>query len=69
MSRFKNLDKKVKKMDVHDIQLTKLSTTAAVLFLITVWPALLDLVMKVHWGWYLAAMIIFAIRPLKRGWF
>ena len=66
MSEFKQLDKKVKKMDVHDIQLTKLSTAAAVLFLITVWPALRDLIMRVHWGWYLAAMIVFAIRPIKK---
>lgn len=66
MSKFKGLDKKVKKMDVHDIQLTKLSVAAAVLFLITIWPTFHDLVMKAHWGWYLGAMIIFAIRPLKK---
>lgn len=66
MSKFKSLDKKVKKMDACDIQLTKFSVAAAVLFLITVWPALHNLVIKVHWAWYLVAMIIFAIRPLKK---
>lgn len=68
MSKFKKLDKKVKKMDVHDIQLTKLSTVAATLFIITVWPATMNLVHRIHWAWYLGAMIVFAIRPLKRAW-
>jgi len=68
MSKFKNLDKKVKKMDVHDVQLTKLSVVAFMLFLITVWPAFLNLAMKAHWGWYLAATIIFAWRPMRRVW-
>ena len=66
MSRFKKLDKKVQKMDIHDIQLTKLSVAAAMLFLITVWPAFLELVTKAHWGWYLGAIIVFAWRPTKK---
>ena len=66
MSKFKKLDKKVKKMDVHDVQLTKLSTAAFILFLITVWPAAMDLVHKIHWGWFLAIAIIAALRPIKR---
>ncbi len=68
MSKFKKLDKKVKKMDVHDIQLTKFATVAATLFIITVWPAAMTLVHKIHWAWFLGAMIIFSIRPLKRVW-
>ena len=66
MSKFKKLDKKVKKMDIHDVQLVKLSSATAILFLLTVWPALHDLAMKVHWGWYLGAMIIFMLRPVKK---
>jgi len=66
MRKFKKLDKNVKKMDVHDIGLTKLSIAAGVLFIITVWLATMNLVHKIHWGWFLAAMIIFAIRPMKR---
>ena len=69
MSEFKKLDKKVRKMDLHDVQLTKLSTVAAVLFLLAIWPALLDVVLGVHWGWYLGAMIIFAIRPVRKVFF
>jgi hypothetical protein len=66
MSKFKKLDKKVKKMDLHDIQLTKLSTTAFILFLIVIWPGFLELVLKIHWGWYLGIGILAAIRPIQR---
>ncbi len=66
MSKFKKLDKRVKKMDVHDIQLTKLATATFILFLITVWPAAHDLAMRVHWGWYLGIGLLAMIRPMKR---
>ncbi len=59
-------DPKVKRMDVHDVQLTKLSVAAFVLFLITVWPALLVQILRVHWGWYLAIGIVLAIRPMTK---
>jgi hypothetical protein len=62
------LDKKVEKLDTLDIALTKWSVATGVLFLITVWPALLELVLRVHWGWYLGVAILFAIRPMKRFW-
>ena len=62
----KKFDPKVKKMDVHDIQLTKLSTAAFILFLITVWPAAMNLVHSIHWGWFLGAAVIFAFRPAKK---
>jgi hypothetical protein len=64
----KKLNKKVKKMDYWDVKLTKLSTIAFVLFLITVWMGLHDLVMQAHWGWYLGAFVLLAIRPMKRVW-
>jgi len=62
----KNLTKKMKKLDAYDMPLIKLSTAAFILFLITLWPAAMDLVHSIHWGWFLAAFIIFAIRPFKR---
>ena len=65
----KKLNKKVKKMKFLDIGLIKWASAAGVLFLITVWPALHDLVMKAHWGWYLGAMVLFMIKPLKVFWF
>jgi len=62
----KTFDPKVKNMDVHDIQLTKLSSAAFVLFLITVWPAAMDLVHRIHWSWFLAIGILAAWRPVVR---
>ncbi len=66
MGRFKKLDKRVKKMDLHDIQLTKLSVATTVLFLIRVWPAAMNLVHKIHWEWFLGIAIISAWGPMKR---
>ena len=37
----------------------KLSAMAFILFLITVWPAAMNLVHKIHWGWFLGATIVF----------
>lgn len=61
----KKFNKKIKKMKFWDIGLIKWATAASVLFLMTVWPGLHDLVMSAHWGWYLGAMILFMIKPLK----
>lgn len=36
-----------------------LSSMAFILFLITVWGGAMDLVHKIHWGWFLGAMIVF----------
>ncbi len=65
----KKFNKKVKKMDMWDVKLTKLSTIAFTLFLITVWDGLMNLIHQVHWGWFLGAMVLLAIRPIKRVWF
>ena len=62
----KTFDPKVKKMNYHDIQLTKISTAAFILFLITVWPAAMDLVHRIHWGWFLGVAILAALRPAKK---
>lgn len=59
-------DKKVKKMDTMDVGLTKLSVAAAVLFIITIWPAAMDWVHSVNTWYFLVAFIIFAARPLYR---
>jgi len=65
MAYCKAMNKKVKKLDCWDYKLIKLAVVAGVLFLITVWPGLHDLVMRVHWGWYLAIAIILALRPMR----
>ena len=59
-------DKKVKKMDAWDIGLTKLFVAAAVLFIITIWPAILNWVLSVNPWYFLIAFIIFAIRPFYK---
>ena len=46
--------------DWHRIASLKLAAMGFILFLITVWPAAMNLVQSVHWGWFLAAWLIFA---------
>lgn len=61
-------NKRVKNFSYHDIKHIKLASIAFALFMITVWPGLHNLVMKAHWGWYLAAFVLFSIRPFVRFW-
>ncbi|HIG94712.1 MAG: hypothetical protein QT05_C0027G0014 [archaeon GW2011_AR13] len=65
----KDFNKNVKKLDVFDIKLIELTSASFILFLITVWPALMILVHKIHWGWFLGATVIFAYKPLKKLFF
>lgn len=62
----KDFNKPVKELNGWDVGLVKASTVGFVLFLITVWPAAMDLVHGIHWGWFLAIGILAALRPLKR---
>jgi hypothetical protein len=39
----------------------KLSVAAFVLFIITVWDGAMQLVHRIHWGWFLGATIIFCV--------
>ncbi|MBU3923317.1 MAG: hypothetical protein KJ592_00200 [Nanoarchaeota archaeon] len=66
MSLKKFMEKAIKKMKWYDISLVKLSVFFATLFLITVWPAFLSLVMRFEWYWYLALMVVFAFPVVKR---
>ncbi len=59
-------DKMVKKMDALDIGLIKLAVVAAVLFILTIWPAAMDAVLSVNSWYFLVAFVIFAARPLYR---
>ena len=68
MSKFKKLDKKVKKMDVHDIQLTKLATATAILAFVSGLVWFQNWVISVSWYWFALVAVIFAIRPLKKFW-
>lgn len=66
--RKSGMDARVKRMDTMDIALTKWSVAAVVLFLITAFPKVLEIVLKIHWGFYLVFAILFALRPMKRFW-
>lgn len=68
MGLIKIWEKAIKKIDWLDVALIKISTAALVLFVITIWPAAMDLVHSIHWGWFLAALIILAARPFYRAY-
>ncbi len=57
---------KVKKIDVWDIGLIKLSVAVFVLFIITIWPAAMTWVDSVNPWYFLVAFVIFAARPVYR---
>ena len=61
-------EERVRRLDVMDVSLIKLSVAAAVLFLVAVWPALMKLVTSVNPWYFLVAAVIFAARPLYRFW-
>lgn len=61
-----DLNKKVKKMDFWDVPLVKLSSIAFILFLITIWPAAMNLVVSISPWWFLVAFIILGIRPIYK---
>jgi len=50
----------------NEMFLMKISIIAFVLFMMTVWPALNNLLMRIHWGWYLAIMVIFGFSAMKK---
>jgi len=60
---FTKIGRCMKSLSVCDIWCIKASTAAFVLFLITVWPAAMNLVHSIHWGWFLAATIVFMWKP------
>lgn len=56
----------LKNLDMFDMALIKFTAVAGTLFLITVWPAAMNLVHSIHWGWFLGAMVVFGLRPFKK---
>jgi len=55
------LNEIVKRFDIFDISLIKLSTAAVILLIAKYWTAITSLA----WYWYVIAFVILAIRPLK----
>jgi len=64
----KDLNKDMKKLDIWDIALTKLSVVAVTLFVITIWSTAMDWVHSVNTWYFLIAAIIFGARPFYRYW-
>jgi hypothetical protein len=56
-------EKNVKKMDLYDIGLIKLSVLAFVLFVLTIWPSALNLALSLNPWIYFVAFAILAVRP------
>lgn len=61
-------EEKLKRLDVMDVGLIKLSVAAFVLFLISVWPTLMSLVTSINPWYFFVAFVIFAVRPCYRVW-
>ena len=49
-----------------EMYFTKLSAMAFILFLITVWPAAMNLAQSIHWGWFLGATIVFGFLAMRK---
>jgi len=62
----KLMEERIQKMDIWDIGLVKLSVAAFVLFVITIWPAAMNLVHSISPWYFLIAFVIFAVRPLYK---
>jgi len=69
MKSFKRAEKRMKKMDVCDLKLVKLSVAAVILALVSGWTWFQNWVLSVHWLWFAAAAVLFALRPMKKFYF
>ena len=54
----------LKNYTIWDIALIKLTVLAGAFFLVSVWPGLATWVTGIHWAWFLAAVVILAIKPV-----
>lgn len=61
-------EKAVKKLDVLDISLIKLSVAATVLFAITIWPAAMEWVHSVNPWYFLIAAVVLAMRTWYKAY-
>ncbi|MCX6707271.1 MAG: hypothetical protein NT001_03975 [Candidatus Woesearchaeota archaeon] len=59
----------IKRMKWYDPSLIKLAAVFGILFLITAWTGLRDLLLGVAWYWYLILMVIVSIPLFKRMFF
>ena len=62
----KMLKEKIKKFDIWDIGLIKLSVIAFTLFVLTIWPALTSWAYSVNPWYYFIILVVLAIRPVYK---
>ena len=60
----KNLNRKIKKLDMWDIGLIKLAVAAAVIVILRLWSAADNWLSAINIWWIVLAFVVFAIRPL-----
>ena len=56
----------LKRLGVWDIVLIKFSMIVVTLFVITIWSGAMDWVQSIHWGWFLAAGVVFGAVPFYK---
>lgn len=62
------LHARTQKLNACDISMIKFASASFILFLITVWPAAMNFVHSIHWGWWLALTILFSLKPFAKVW-
>lgn len=61
------MHKNMKSCNIWSMISLKLAIVSVVLFIITVWQGAMNLVHSIHWGWFLAAVIIFTALAHVKG--
>ncbi|PIN73264.1 hypothetical protein COV20_03470 [Candidatus Woesearchaeota archaeon CG10_big_fil_rev_8_21_14_0_10_45_16] len=57
----------LKYFDIFDVALLKLTIISFTLFVVSAWPVFASWATTTSWTWFLAAWILFAIRPLMKA--
>jgi hypothetical protein len=65
----KRLSDRVSHLNYRELNHVKVASAGFVLFLLSVWPELREVLMSAHWGWYLGLAIAFSIKPIRSFWF
>ena len=61
-----DLNKRAKRFDAFDISLIKLASAAGILVILKLWSSAMDFVSNTNIWWFVAALVIFSIRPFIR---
>lgn len=64
----KNLNKRIKNLDVLDITLTKLAVASFVIVILKLFPILSGWLAERSIWWFVAVWILFSIRPFSKFW-